>query len=105
MRKLRAIFFLLFVSLTISSAQQAQEEAALEVESLDPQFTLDYDLKTRLITGTNGVIAKYADAVLTADKAILNQESYEPTATAPSPVRWLRSPSSPERSDRISWNT
>ncbi len=80
MRKLRAIFFLLFVWTTISSAQQSQEEVALEIESLDPQFTLDYDLKTRLITGTNGVIAKYANAVLTADKAILNQETYEALA-------------------------
>ena len=77
MRKLRPIFLLPFLWLTIAFAQESQEQPALEVDSLDPDFSLEYDFKTGMITGTNGVIAKYGNAVLTADKASLNPEMTE----------------------------
>jgi len=75
MRKLRAIFFLPLLSLTMVFGQDSQEQPQLEIESL--QGEAEIDLNTGLATATNGVIVKYGDAVLTADNATVNYTNRE----------------------------
>ena len=56
------------------------QEAAWEIESLSPQNEFVYDLNSGSGVGTNGVIIRYAGAVLTADRVSLNQNTGEATA-------------------------
>ncbi len=77
MRKLRAIFFLPFLSLAIAFAQDSQEQAPQEIEIDSPQGEVVYDFKTKVGTATNGVIVKYGNTVLTADNATVSYGTTE----------------------------
>ena len=81
--KLRHILaFAVYVPLAVLIPAQAQQPPVLEVEveALTPEGQLDYDFTTGVATGTNGVFVKYGEAVLTADRATVNQETGETVA-------------------------
>lgn len=80
MRKLPAILLAL-AAFSFPFAATAQERLAIEVESLSPgEGGAFYDFKTGLAIATNGVIVKYGDAVLTADRATVNRQTGEVVA-------------------------
>ena len=67
-----------FVLLTVLVGR-AQEQAWI-IESLSPQNEFTYDLQTGTATGTNGVVIKYAGALMVADKITVDQKSGEALA-------------------------
>ena len=83
MMKLRHILAsAVFLPLAVLIPAQAQSQPVLEieVEALTPDGQLDYDFTTGVATGTNGVFVKYGEAVLTAERATVNQETGETVA-------------------------
>jgi LPS-assembly protein len=73
MKKLCAPFLLLFLWVSFACAQLAPEPTSLEIRPLHEDSWSETDLTTGVTTATNGVVAKYGNAVLTADKATINQ--------------------------------
>ena len=69
---------LLFLLLTICVGFAQQETWV--IESLSPQNQFLYDLQTGTATGTNGVIVKYGNSTLLADRVSVNQTSGEAEA-------------------------
>jgi len=80
MTKLRQIFALILLPACYPLAASAQPESAWEVEALSPEGRFDYDMTTGVATGTNGILVKYGGAVLTADRAMVNQQTGETEA-------------------------
>lgn len=83
MSKVRIIQTPTFLLIPFLSALSlyAQQPPAWEVEALNPpQGQVECDLTTGVATGTNGVLVKYGEAVLTADSATINQQSGEAVA-------------------------
>ncbi|MEO8425985.1 MAG: hypothetical protein ABI651_02620, partial [Verrucomicrobiota bacterium] len=54
---------------------EAQEKPPIQIESIEPNAKLVYDLKTGVATATNGVKIVYGDAMLTARKVTLDQQT------------------------------
>lgn len=77
MRKLWAIIGLLFIGGGLAFAQDG-EPSKWEFEA--PQGTLQYEIDTGLAIATNGIVAKYGGAVLTAQSARVNQATGEVVA-------------------------
>ena len=71
----RAIVLFLACLCGLGAARAAEEPARFIIESADT--SLGIDLNTGNITYTNGVVVRYGNAVLTARKARLNQDSGE----------------------------
>lgn len=71
---------LLVVLLPLAArAQEAeQQEWIIQALALDGRF--DYDAATGIASGTNGLLIKYGGAVMTADRATVNQETGEAEA-------------------------
>jgi len=80
MIKPRHILTLAFFAVLLPFAASAQPEDGLEVEALTPGGRFEYDETTGIITGTNGLLVKYGGAVLTADRATVNQKTGEAEA-------------------------
>lgn len=64
-----------FLWAAVALAQAAPERQLLNIKSRSGNETVEIDLATGLATATNGVIVTYDDAVLTADKASINQQT------------------------------
>ena len=73
MTRLRTISMLAFCALALRPALLAQQQPVWEIEALSDESGVVYDFQTGLTTATNGVIVKYGSAVLTADRASVNQ--------------------------------
>jgi LPS-assembly protein len=73
MSQLRAIFVLVLCALALPGVLRAQQQPELEIETLTEQGWVEYDYETGLGTGTNGVMVRYADTVLTADRVSVNR--------------------------------
>ncbi len=82
MRRLPAIASLTFLIAVFPFVAPAQEQPAWEIQALNqiipgtPEGSVEYDAATGTARGTN-VFVKYGDAILTADSAVLNQQSGE----------------------------
>ncbi len=80
MMKLRQILTTaVLLVLACGFSSYAQEEPALEVWALDPNGHVDGD-RSGIVTCTNGVAVRYGNAVLTADRATVNQVTLEAVA-------------------------
>src|SRR5688572_13356345 len=73
MPKLRFIVQFLLCWCALSAVTRAAEPAAFIIET--DQDSLEFDLNTGTVSYTNGVTVRYGDAILSARKARLNQES------------------------------
>src|SRR6266540_5975933 len=73
MPKLRFIVRFLLCSCVLSAATHAAEPGRFVIET--EQDSLEFDFNTGTVSYTNGVTVRYGDAVLSARKARLNQES------------------------------
>jgi LPS-assembly protein len=62
----------------LSLAQPVQQE--WQIEAMTEQGWAEFDRRTGLLIGTNGVIVKFGGAVLTAERVALNTESGEVVA-------------------------
>ena len=82
MKQLRTLFLLALGLLAFPYGLYAQPspQAEWEIESLGGGAGAEYDFQTGLLTVTNGVLVKYGGAVLTADRAVLNEETGEVVA-------------------------
>jgi lipopolysaccharide assembly outer membrane protein LptD (OstA) len=75
MIKLCHILTLAVLPALVPLAAIAQPEAAWEIDALTPEGRFEYDMTTGVATGTNGILIKYSGAVLTADRATVNQQT------------------------------
>ncbi|MCX6890386.1 MAG: putative LPS assembly protein LptD [Verrucomicrobia bacterium] len=80
MTQLRAIVVLVLWALAFPGALCAQQRLDLELEALTDQSWVEYDYSTGLGTGTNGVLIRYGDTVLTADRVSVNRALEQVTA-------------------------
>ena len=86
MRKLPAIVPLAFFLAVFPFIASAQEQETWDVEALNriipgaPIGKIDFDMASSTAHGTNGVLVKYGDAVLTADSVSLNSQTGEAVA-------------------------
>ena len=82
MKRLRTPFILALGLLVFPGGLRAQQEpqAEWDIEPLGSGGAAEYDFQTGLFTVTNGVLVKYGGAVLTADQAVLNQDTGEVVA-------------------------
>src|SRR5690242_10133765 len=73
-----AFLLIFFAFLAVSEAQQAGE-SSIEIEALShrPEDGAILDLQTGMAIATNGVIVKYGDAVLTAERVAVNYAQFE----------------------------
>lgn len=77
---LRAILTLLLCFLSVPLASHAQQEPEVEIQSLTADSSFEFDPATNLWVATHGVIVKYGNAVLVADRASINQQTTEVVA-------------------------
>ncbi len=63
-----------FAGWTAALAQVTNEAPRIIIEAAEDA---EYNLETGMVTATNGIIVRYQDALLTAQKATLNQFTYE----------------------------
>ena len=80
MINLRAILTFVLCSAAVPVAVQAQQEPVVEIRSLTPEGYVEFEPDTGLFVATNGVIVSYDNAVLTADRASVNQLTTEVVA-------------------------
>jgi lipopolysaccharide assembly outer membrane protein LptD (OstA) len=80
MTKPRHILTLAFLTFAISLSASTQQQTAWEIEALTPEGQVEYNLTNGVATCTNGVLVKYGEAVLTADRVSVNQQSGEVVA-------------------------
>jgi LPS-assembly protein len=80
MPKPRPILTLALLPLALSLSAGAQVERDWEVSALTPESGVTLELKTGIATFTNGVMIRYGQAVLTADRATVNKQTGETTA-------------------------
>jgi len=96
---------LAFLTLLLCGAAfGAENQPGIVVETLDPERGAVgiMDLRTGQITYTNGVLVRYSDTVLTAEKIHLNQQTGETYAEGD--VIILREGAQVWRGERISYN-
>jgi lipopolysaccharide assembly outer membrane protein LptD (OstA) len=67
-------------ALALPGALRAQQQPMWEMEALNDQGWAEFDFKTGLGRGTNGVLVRYGSAFLTADQVGVNQQSGDVTA-------------------------
>jgi len=77
MTRLRPILIFAICSLGIGLAVGAEQPGELEIEALNDQGWVEYNLTNHIAIGTNGVMVRYAGAVLTADKVTMNEATEE----------------------------
>ena len=77
MINLRAILTFALCSVAVPLSIRAQQEPEVEIQSLAADGYVEFDPNTGLAVATNGVIVKYGNAVLTADRASVNHQSTE----------------------------
>ena len=87
MLNLRAVILIFLSGCAVVSAQSTNEQPGIIVEAAQEA---DYNLETGVITTTNGITVRYQEAVLTAQKASLNQTNGE--VIAQGNVRLQRGP-------------
>jgi len=75
MIRLRAIFLLVLCSAAFPGALRGQQQPDLEIEALTDQGWVEYDYQTGLGFGTNGVLVRYRNAVVTADRVTIDRKS------------------------------
>ncbi len=80
MTRLRLMFALALCAPAFAASLCAQQQPAWEMESLTEQGYAEFDFKTGLGFGTNGVLVRYGSAFLTADQVTVDQQSGEVTA-------------------------
>lgn len=73
-----------------AAAPETDPQDLLEIRPLNPDFHFDYDLRTGVASATNGVQVVFRDAVLTAQRIQLDQETGE--AIAEGAVNLTRGP-------------
>lgn len=76
----RSILLLALLLLGLPWASQGQRLTDWVIEPLTGDGAVEYDFETDIATATNGVIVKYGDAVLTADRVAVSQSSGEVVA-------------------------
>ena len=69
-----------YLALALPVTLCAQQKTDWEVRSPTEESSVEYDFGTQTFIATNGVLIKYGDAVLTAERATLNQETGEAVA-------------------------
>jgi lipopolysaccharide assembly outer membrane protein LptD (OstA) len=77
--RLGSTFAFLLLFLGFAPALRAQQQEWV-IESLTPEGAAVYDLSTGVASGTNGVIVKYGNAILVADRVAVNQRTGEAIA-------------------------
>jgi LPS-assembly protein len=75
MIRLRHILTLAALPAFLPLAASGQQEEVWEVKALPPDGWIEWDAASGTATGTNGIIVKYGDAVLSAERASVNQAS------------------------------
>ncbi len=65
------------VALAQPDLPQPKPDEEWIIEALTPEGQFDYDAATGVATGTNGLLIKFGGAVMTADRAAVNQETGE----------------------------
>jgi LPS-assembly protein len=73
MRPAFTLTSLLFFFGLVASLRAQQQEWV--IEALTPEGSVVYDMKTGIATGTNGVMVKYGDGILVADRVSVRQET------------------------------
>ena len=74
-RKLGLMAWLALAFVAFPVTNEAQERPPIQIESIEPNAKLVFDLKTGVWTATNGVKIVYGDAVLTARQVTLDQQT------------------------------
>jgi len=77
MLKLRAILPLIFCAVAVPVVAWAQQEPEVIIQSLTADSFVEFEEATGLAIATNGVLIKYDNAVLTAERASVNQLTTE----------------------------
>jgi LPS-assembly protein len=80
MTKLRCMLALALCVLALPGTLWAQERPGWELEALNEQGWVEFNVQTGLGYGTNGVLVRYGSAFLTADQVSVNQQSGEAVA-------------------------
>jgi len=75
MTRFHATVTLAVCSLAMAGTLLAQEEEKVEIKGLTDNSIAEYDKKTGLTTGTNGVMITYGNAVMTANAVTLDADS------------------------------
>jgi lipopolysaccharide assembly outer membrane protein LptD (OstA) len=94
MTRPRIFVLLAFFSLVFAWRGAAQQQPEWVIKPLTAEGWVEFDYRRGIATATNGVLVRYGDAFLTADKASVNQETGE--VAAEGQVRILR--------DDMVWN-
>jgi len=76
-RTVSAILALVAICLGGSALVRAQEQPALEIMAYPSTGQVEFDLKNNTFAATNGVMVRYGNAILTADRARGDQASGE----------------------------
>ena len=66
--------------LAFPATLRAQQQPAWEIEALNDQGWAEFNFQTGLGVGTNGVLVRYGNAFVTADRVTVNQQSGEVVA-------------------------
>jgi LPS-assembly protein len=80
MKKLPTILAFTLGSLALPGSLFGEAQTGIIVKAKDGQSALSYDFASGQAEATNGVMVVYGDAVLTADRATVDYESYEVVA-------------------------
>jgi lipopolysaccharide assembly outer membrane protein LptD (OstA) len=80
MIKLRAIFTVALCAVAVPLTTRAQQEPQVIIQSLATDSYVEFEEATGLAVATNGVLIKYDNAVLTADRASVNPQTTEVVA-------------------------
>ena len=73
--------------LAFPAAVRAQQQPAWVIEALNDQGWAEFNFQTGLGVGTNGVLVRYGNAFLTADRVTVNQQS---GSNAAAPLGWRK---------------
>lgn len=66
---------LIGLALAVVAPLSRAADAELTVEALDPKGEFEYDLTTGMASASKGVLVRYGDALLTADRVQINQSN------------------------------
>ncbi|MCK7496404.1 MAG: hypothetical protein MZW92_39975 [Comamonadaceae bacterium] len=76
-RTTTAILALVVICSAGTTGVRAQEQPALEISAYPSTGQVEFDLKNNTFVATNGVMVRYGNAILTADRARGDQASGE----------------------------
>jgi lipopolysaccharide assembly outer membrane protein LptD (OstA) len=76
----RAILVFALCAIAFPGVLQAQKQPELEIEALTEKGWVEYDYATGLGSGTNGVLLRYGDTILTADEVVVDRAKEEAVA-------------------------